>query len=179
MPITIQRRRVSSCVPWDHIRHPSSILMESVKESTLVSCSQHLDRNQEVHQVRNIVIMRRTGAVTGLPLIMEEKKLTALQSFQKNYERPSSMSGGKKQFRKHECLKIISPLPPPCARAHTQIKHNIRRLKLKHCNYGDGRLNSITICSFSTYHTGSKVFCPCLKHISNSVFEIINRCSAA
>ena len=85
------------------------------------------------------------------------------------------MSGGKKQLCKHECLKIISPLPPPpftlhahvhaCARARThthtlthKLQHNIRRLKLKHHNYGDGRLNSITICSFNTYHTGFTVF---------------------
>jgi len=55
-----------------------------------------LGRNHEVYQVRNIVFMHRTGAVTGLPLIMEEKMLMALQRFQKNYERPSSTPGGKK-----------------------------------------------------------------------------------
>jgi len=108
--------------------------------------------------------------------------LTALQRFQKNYERPSSTSGGKKQLCKHECLKIISPPPTMHTHTHThthiKFQHNIR-LKLKHCNYGDGRLISTTICSVSTYHTGSTVFCPCLKHISNSVFEVINRCSAA
>jgi hypothetical protein len=65
--------------------------------------------------------MRRTGAVTGLPLIMEEKKLTALQSFQKNYKRPSFMSGGKKQLCKHKCLKIISPPSPMHTHTHTQI----------------------------------------------------------
>jgi hypothetical protein len=40
--------------------------------------------------------MDTTVPVTGLPLTMEEKTLTAIESFQKNYGRPLTVSEGKK-----------------------------------------------------------------------------------